>query len=65
MTSAEDKLLKAMDSFENACAALIIEKEINNRMKRVKFRLINGAMVFIQYNNYNQYSYSLILAHSL
>lgn len=62
MTSVEEKLLQAMDLFENACAAIIIEKEINNRMKRVKFRLVNGAMVFIQYNNYNQYSYSLIFS---
>ena len=62
MDILEHKLSKAIDIFEEKCSEIIIKKELNLRMKRVKFLLVDGIQVYIQYNNYGQYSYSIIFS---
>ena len=60
MKIAEQYLRIAITKFEEICSKIIIDKDFNPRLKRVKYRLENGSSVFIQYNNYGEYSYSII-----
>ena len=62
MVLAERKLSTSIEIFEKNCSDIIIKKELNLRMKRVKFQLVDGIVVYIQYNNYGQYSYSVIFS---
>ncbi len=60
MKLSERYLQLAIKKFDDLCFDLILEKEINLRLKRVKYRLIDATLVYIQYNNYNEYSYSIV-----
>ena len=60
---SERNLLIAIKKFDETCFDLILEKEINLKLKRVKYRLNDATIVYIQYNNYNEYSYSIVYSH--
>ena len=57
---SERNLLLAIKKFDEVCFDLILEKEINLKLKRVKYRLIDATIIYIQYNNYDEYSYSIV-----
>jgi hypothetical protein len=64
MKLSEQNLLLAIKKFDEVCFDLILEKEINLRLKRVKYRLLDATLVYIQYNNHDEYSYSVIYSPS-
>ncbi len=63
LKASERNLLVAIKIFDDVCFDLILEKEINLKLKRVKYRLTDATIVYIQYNNYNEYSYSIVYSH--
>ena len=60
MKSSEQKLSLAIKLFENFCSDIILTKSINWRHKRVTFGLNDSRIIFIQYNDYEEYSYSIV-----
>ena len=60
MKISEQNLRIAIVKFEEICGDLILDKDFNVKLKRVKYRLEDGSSVYIQYNNYGEYSYSII-----
>jgi Family of unknown function (DUF6516) len=53
----------AIKKFDSICSDFILEKQLNLKLKRVKYKLTDATIVYIQYNNYNEYSYSVIYSH--
>ncbi len=60
MKLSEKNLQLAITKFDEVCFDIIIKKEINARLKRVKYILLDATFVYIQYNNHGEYSYSII-----
>ncbi len=62
MKKSEFNLQLAIKKFEEICFDLIIEKELNLVLKRAIYRLLDATIIYIQYNNYGEYSYSIFFS---
>ncbi|TFG27339.1 MAG: hypothetical protein EU532_07615 [Promethearchaeota archaeon] len=60
--SAIDKLIKAKNLFERLIDDLIVSLSINIDFKRLHILLKDGVEIYIVYNNYDEYSYSIIFS---
>ncbi|TFG17280.1 MAG: hypothetical protein EU530_10845 [Promethearchaeota archaeon] len=60
MKIAEQKLRIASQKLEVLCSELIIEKKLDLTLRRLRYVLIDTCILYIQYNNYGEYSYSII-----
>lgn len=60
MKLSEQLLNLAMRKFENVCAQFILKKELKPKLKRLIYHLVDARIIYIQYNNHNEYSYSII-----
>lgn len=62
MSAHEDKLKKAKKILED-CLGDSIEKLIfQPKLSRIKINLRNNNLIFIQYNDYDEYGYTIILS---
>ena len=62
MIRSEKLLWKAVKKFEAHCIDLISKQKLNLKLKRVVYTLIDGTDLYIQYNNYSQYSYQIVFS---
>ncbi|MFX0139639.1 MAG: DUF6516 family protein [Candidatus Hodarchaeota archaeon] len=53
----EDLILKALDVIQTELQGYIIKTELDLDAGRLKFTLKNRIIIFIRYNNFQQYSY--------
>jgi len=58
-----DKLKRARDILEIELTSTIISSELNVRLKRFHVILRDGTEIFVQYNDHEEYSYSIIFTH--
>ena len=61
---ANEKLLTAKDILEDQLKSKILDLTLNRNLERLKLNLKDGTIIFTQYNNYNEYIYSIIFSHS-
>ena len=59
---AIEKLNIAKDILEKQLKSKIQNIILNTNLERIKINLRDGTVLFIQYNNYNEYSYSIIFS---
>jgi hypothetical protein len=57
---ANEKLQIAKGILEKRLVLKIQDLTLYSNLERLKITLKDGTMIFIQYNNYNEYSYSII-----
>ena len=50
----------AMKKFEFLCTSLILKKELKAKLKRLIYHLTDARIIYIQYNNHQGCSYSII-----
>ena len=62
--SSEEKLTQAYLISNKELSGKIKSIEINYRLATIKILLNDGLIVFIRYNNYQEYSYSVIFSSS-
>lgn len=62
MITAINKLNKAKTLIEQSLDDLIISLSINIDYKRLQVILKDGVQIYIVYNNYDEYSYSIIFS---
>jgi hypothetical protein len=60
---AIEKLQIAKEILENRLKLKIQDLTLNSNLERLKITLKDGTLIFIQYNNYNEYSYSVIFSN--
>ena len=63
--SAIDKLNKARHLLERLIDDLIVSLSINIDFKRLHILLKDGVESYIAYNNYDEYSYSIIFSKEI
>ncbi|MHA1267719.1 MAG: toxin-antitoxin system TumE family protein [Candidatus Helarchaeota archaeon] len=61
---AIEKLQIAKDVLEDRLKLRIMALTLNRNLERLRLTLKDGTIIFIQYNNYNEYSYSIIFSNS-
>ena len=61
---ASEKLQIAKEILEDQLKLEILDLTINRNLERLRITLKDGTIIFIQYNNYNEYSYSVIFSNS-
>lgn len=61
--SVSDKLVKARSLIEQSLNALIVSHSINFDYRQLKIILKDGIHIHIVYNNYYEYSYSILFSH--
>ena len=61
---ATEKLKIAKDILEDHLKLRILALTLNRDLERLRLTLKDGTLIFIQYNNYNEYSYSIIFSNS-
>ena len=57
MVSAEEKLRAAFHLLEHALGVQIVDIELLLELGRIKTGLKDGTIVYVQYNDYGEYSY--------
>ncbi len=62
MSSHEEKLKTAKSLLEKRLGNRIENLTYQPELSRIKIRLRNNNMVFIQYNDFNEYGYSIIFS---
>ena len=60
---AIEKLQIAKELLEKQLKSKILDITLNIHLERLKIILMDGTSIFIQYNNYNEYSYSVIFSN--
>ena len=60
--SHEEKLKKSKQILENCLSDSIEKLLFQPKLSRIKIRLRNDNIIFIQYNVYDEYSYSIIFS---
>jgi len=60
---AIEKLQIAKELLEKQLKSKILGITLNINLERLKIILMDGTSIFIQYNNYNEYSYSVIFSN--
>jgi len=60
---AIEKLQIAKEILEKRLVLKIQDLTLYSNLERLKITLKDGTMIFIQYNNYNEYSYSIVFSH--
>jgi hypothetical protein len=60
--SAIDKLIRARHLLEQLLDDLIVSLSINIDFKRLYILLKDGVKIYIVYNNYGEYSYSIVFS---
>lgn len=61
---ASEKLQTAKEILEDQLKLVIQDLTFNRNLERLRITLKEGTIIFIQYNNYNEYSYSVIFSNS-
>jgi len=60
MKLSEQLLHEAMNHFEILCSPLILKKELKPTLKRLIYHLTDARIIYLQYNNHHEYSYSIV-----
>ena len=55
-----DKLRRARDILEAELATAMVSSELNVRLKRFRAVLRDGTTLYVQYNDHEEYSYSIL-----
>jgi hypothetical protein len=58
----EELILEAFEIINRKLKGYLSEIDLDPDMGRFKFKLKSGITVFIRYNNYNQYSYTILFS---
>ncbi len=61
---AIEKLQIAKEVLEKNLKLKIMDLTLNSNLERLRITLKDATIIFIQYNNYNEYSYSVIFSNS-
>ena len=61
---ADEKIIQASEIFDKQLISLIISKEIDSEENKLKIDLKDSIVVYIQYNNHDQYSYHVIFSNA-
>jgi len=62
LSSHEEKLKKAKPLLENCLGNRIENLSFQPKLSRIKIRLRNNNIIFIQYNDFDEYGYSILFS---
>jgi hypothetical protein len=61
---ADEKIINASRIFEIQLSSQIVTKEIDLEENKLKIQLRDGSVIYIQYNNHDQYSYHIVFSNA-